>query len=329
LQSFFDERISVVVLTRNRRPEVMRTVASLLRLPERPVVIVADNGSTDGTPQLLAHTYPGLCVVRCGANLGAAGRNAGVTRVRTRYVAFSDDDTDWQPGALARAASLLHSHRRVAVLNARVVVGPRRTLDPTCARMAASPLAGGSDMLRPLTRFMAGACVFRTDVFRELGGYEPRFFFGGEEALLSLDLLQAGYDIAYAPDIEVHHRPPPVRDDTLRRRLLARNAALVAWLRLTRREALAATWEAVRASVRERHTAEDLHALWQGIRWAATRRRPVNAHVLRMRREVRETEHALMLEGRLPQADDRSSCSEPGHAAAHEHATGTQHRTSR
>lgn len=292
MQNFLNGQISVVVLTRNRRAEVLRTVASLLRLPERPEIIVADNGSTDGTPQLLAHTYPGLRIVRCEANLGAAGRNEGVARVTTPYVAFSDDDTDWQPGSLARAARLLDGHPRVGALSARVVVGAERALDPACALMAASPLPGGGERLRPLIGFMAGACVFRTGLFRELGGYEPRLFIGGEEGLLSLDVLQAGYQIAYAPELEVHHRPSLVRDSALRRRLLARNAALVACLRLPRREALALTWTAVRAAWRERHLAEDLRALWLGIRWAAQRRRPVALRVLKMREAVRNAERA-------------------------------------
>ncbi|MFX1767374.1 glycosyltransferase family 2 protein [Paraburkholderia sp. A1RI-2L] len=287
---FFNPLISVVVLTRNRRAEAVRTVTALLRLPERPEVIVVDNGSTDGTPQLLAHVCPGLRVLRCGTNLGAAGRNVGAAQVGTRYVAFSDDDTEWQPGALADAVELLERHPRIGTLCARVVVGAARTLDPTCERMAASPLAAADHPLRRLTGFMAGAAVFRTAVFRELGGYEPQLFIGGEEALLSLDVLQAGYDIAYAPSLEVHHRPSPVRDSALRRRVLARNAALVAWLRLPRREAMAATWRALASACKEARPSDDLCALVRGIRWAARRRRPVAARVLRLREAVCDAE---------------------------------------
>src|SRR5262245_34272344 len=73
---------------------------------------------------------------RCGApsprspwsrserNLGAAGRNAGVRAARTPYVALCDDDAWWAPGALARAAHLLDVHPTLAVVCARVLVGP-------------------------------------------------------------------------------------------------------------------------------------------------------------------------------------------------------------
>lgn len=287
---FLNPDISIVMLTRNRRTEAMRTVGSLLHLPERPQIIVIDNGSTDGTPQLLSHAYPGLRVLRSAANLGAAGRNMGVSRVATNYVAFSDDDTDWQPGSLAQAVELLERYPRIGVLSARVVVGDARTLDPTCERMAASPLGSTDHPLRRLTGFMAGAAVFRTALFRELGGYEPRLFIGGDEALLALDVLQAGYDIAYAPSLEVHHRPSLSRDSALRRRLLARNAALVAWLRLPRGEAISATWRALQSACRGARPSEDLRALLLGIGWATHQRRPVAARVLRMRRAVGEAE---------------------------------------
>lgn len=287
---FLNRRISVVVLTRNRRAEVMRTVASLFRLPERPEIIVVDNGSTDGSPDLLARTYPGLRVLRCEANLGAAARNAGAARVTTDYVAFSDDDTDWQPGSLARAVQLLDRYARIGVLSACVRVGDEHTLDPTCELMAASPLGHAAHPLPNLIGFMAGACVFRTALFNALGGYEPRLFIGGEEALLSLDVLQAGHDIAYASALEVHHRPSLARDSALRRRMLARNAALVAWLRLPRGEALAATWKAFGSACSAGHAGEDLLELWRATAWALRHRRPVAPRVLRMRAAVQQAE---------------------------------------
>src|SRR5690606_36545830 len=78
----------------------------------------------------------------------------------------------------------------------------------------------------------AGATVMRTQVFREAGGYWPPFFIGGEESLLAIDILDAGWRIAYAPGLCVHHWPASERDSNLRRHLLARNAVWTACLRL-------------------------------------------------------------------------------------------------
>src|SRR5262245_15594133 len=101
-----DPRVSVVIITHNRKEEVLTTLGHLSRLPERPPILLVDNGSSDGTAAAVAAHFPGVQVVPAGGNLGAAGRNLGVRRAPTPYVAFCDDDTWWEPGALARAADL-------------------------------------------------------------------------------------------------------------------------------------------------------------------------------------------------------------------------------
>jgi GT2 family glycosyltransferase len=255
-------------------------------------VIVVDNGSSDGTVRALRERFAGVRVVACDANLGAAGRNRGVAAVQTEYVAFSDDDTHWAPGSLAHAVQVLDAAPRVAVLSGRVVVGEEQRADTTCVRMSASPLKRDGLPGPALVGYMAGACVFRTQVFREVGGYEPRLFIGGEESLVSLDVLERGYAIVYCDALTVAHHPSPVRNAGLRRRMLARNAALVAWLRLPLAEALAASGRALRVFAKEGGLLHDVGALAAGVVWALPRRRVVGACVLSMRNAVREAERA-------------------------------------
>jgi GT2 family glycosyltransferase len=287
-------RISVVVLTHNRLGEVTKTVEGLLALPERPAIVVVDNGSSDGTVHALRARFAGVNVVALGANLGAAGRNHGVTAVETEYVAFSDDDTHWAPGALERAGRALDAAPSVAVLSGRVLVGEDGRPDPTCSRMKASPLSSDGLPGPALVGYMAGACVFRTGVFREVGGYEPRLFIGGEESLVSLDVLELGYSIVYCDAVTVTHHPSLVRDAGLRRRMLARNAALVAWLRLPLSEAVAASRRALTLLARERPSTflRDSAALLADFAWAWRRRRVVSRKVLLMRQRVREAERS-------------------------------------
>lgn len=242
-----EDRVTVVVLTHNRGGELERSLKQLTALPERPALVVVDNGSTDGTAQRVRRDFPSVELVQAPSNLGAAGRNLGVARVRTPYVAFSDDDTWWAPGALRAAADMLDAHPGIAVLAARIVVGPEAREDPACGAMARSPLervAGAGPML---TGFMAGACVMRTSAYVQAGGYWPRFFIGGEESLLAMDLLDAGHQIVYAPALQAHHWPSEARDSGLRRRLLARNAIWTAWLRLPARLAWRRTLHCLRA----------------------------------------------------------------------------------
>jgi GT2 family glycosyltransferase len=94
-----DRRVSVVILTHNRKDEVLRSLERVHALPERVPVFLVDNASTDGTAQAVSEGYPDVHIIHLVRNLGAAGRNAGVRAARTPYVAFCDDDTWWARGS--------------------------------------------------------------------------------------------------------------------------------------------------------------------------------------------------------------------------------------
>lgn len=288
-------RLTVVVLTHNRVDQVLDTLAKLVALPDRPNVVLVDNASTDGTAQRVSLRYPSVRVVRSEANLGAAGRNLGVACVATDYVAFCDDDTWWQANSLNRAVAILDAWPEVGVLSARVVVGEDEASDATCALMQASPLGARALPGPALIGYMAGASVFRTAVFRGAGGYEPKLFIGGEEELIALDVLASGLAIVYADELVVHHHPSTLRDSARRRRLLARNAAWIAWLRLPMPEAWRTTLRALDLMRREGTLLRDAAAMFAALPWALARRRVIPPRVRRMRAIVFEGEQRVDL----------------------------------
>ncbi|NUW39698.1 glycosyltransferase family 2 protein [Nonomuraea rhodomycinica] len=258
-----DERVTVVVATRDRR----RALAGSLPHHPRPVILV-DNGSTDGSPGFVRRHFPDVTVVEAGRNLGAPARNVGVRMAGTPYVAFADDDSWWAPGALARAADVLDAYPRLAVLAARVLVGPERRLDPVCEEMARSPLGREPDLPGPsVLGFLACGAVVRADAFLEAGGFDDVIFFFGEEERLAVDLAAKGWGLAYVDDVVAHHHPSPSRDPRGRKELATRNSVLTAVLRrpwsVVARRSLAALRQGPNG--------------WRGLRTAVPRLRPALA----------------------------------------------------
>jgi GT2 family glycosyltransferase len=352
-------RISVVVLTHDRAGPLVGTLARLASLPEQPPVIVADNASHDDTVKLVDMLFPQVRVVQCGADLGAAGRNRAVACVRTDYVAFCDDDSWWEPGSLALAVKLLDGAPQVAVLNARVVTGESGVLDPRCRMMAGSPLTAagctgtavrpgvgsglGPGLGRIIATYIAGACVFRTAVFRAVGGYERRFGIGGEEALVALDVLNAGHAIAYCDELTVRRdasasaadpaatNPGRRRsdkrlasddarrsEDALQRRVLARNAAWVAWMRLPWRDVGRSMCGALATFAHEHTLWRDGKAMIGGLPWALANRHRVNPRVLAMRAEARAAERRLA-QGVRPEGDAQHAKHTVPEPRSHDH----------
>jgi GT2 family glycosyltransferase len=269
--------VAVIIATRNRGTELLGTLARLCALHEQPPIVVVDNGSTDGTCELVRANYPGVQVVGLRCNRGGAARTVGARLVDSPYVAFSDDDSWWAPAALSRAADLLDRHPRLAVLAARVLVGPDRRLDPVCQEMAHSPLPPAADLPGPsVLGFLACGAVVRRAAFLEVGGFDVRLGVGGEEELLSVDLAACGWGLAYVDEVVAYHHPSPSRDPSGRRRVQVRNALWSAWLRRPLGGAARRTAHLAALAVYQPGACSGLLLAMLGLPWVLRERRPVN-----------------------------------------------------
>jgi GT2 family glycosyltransferase len=223
--------IPVVIVTRDRRERLLSTLARLAALPERPAVVVVDNGSRDGTVEAVRARHREVEVHALDRDRGASARNVGLRALGAPYVALCDDDSWWAAGALQRAARAMDAAPRVAVLAARVLVGDEERLDPVCELMARSPLRHRAGLPGPrVLGFVACGAVIRREAVLAVGGFDQHYGFGGEESCLALDLAQSGWWLAYAPDVVAHHHPGPRGRQSRRTMRTARNDLWTAWL---------------------------------------------------------------------------------------------------
>ncbi|MGY1622771.1 glycosyltransferase family 2 protein [Geodermatophilus sp. SYSU D00965] len=274
-----DPRVAVVVITHQRRDEVLLALERLTALPEQPHVIVVDNGSTDGTAAAVAERFPAVELVASPENLGAVGRNVGVARVDTPYVAFCDDDTWWEPGSLRAAADVLDAHPRLAVVTARILVEPGGREDPIVPELRDSPVRGAGWLPGPaLGSFLAGASVLRREAFDEVGGFSERLWLGGEEELMAGDLAAAGWELCYLPELTVHHQASTARDPHKRRRDGIRNTLWTTWLRRPLRPALRRTAHLLRTVPRDGLSVLGVLDAVRGLPWVLRERRVLPAH---------------------------------------------------
>ncbi|MGY2083951.1 glycosyltransferase family 2 protein [Blastococcus sp. SYSU DS0539] len=266
--------MTVVVITRNRRADVLATLSR----HEAPVILV-DNASTDGTVEAVRAAHPEVSVLPLDRNEGARARTLGAAHADTPFVAFADDDSWWAPGDLARAVMIMRAHPRLALLNARIAVGPEERLDTVCDEMSASPLGTLPDLPGPsLLGFVACAALVRTEAFEAVGGFDPVVRFPGEEERVALDLAAAGWGMSYVDEVTVHHHPSPRREAPERRQAgIWRSRLLTALMRLPVADVARLALRATRAG---RPGQEGLIRALPRVPAALLRRRPLPSSVL-------------------------------------------------
>ena len=237
--------------------------------------------------------YPDVTLLTSATNLGAAGRNHGVRLATTPYVAFCDDDTWYEPGALGRAADLLDAHPDLAVVTANVTVEPDGRPDEICLKMAASPPVRIADIPGcPLLSFLGGASIVRRRAFLATGGFSSQLWLDAEEKLLACDLARAGWQLSYVPGVVAHQLAPRLADAQLRGQRRIRNTLWFIWLRRPPRSAAVRTIRLLCRLSRDQSNVRGVMDAFHGLPWVPQERDPVAANLERSYRQLERSRRA-------------------------------------
>jgi GT2 family glycosyltransferase len=214
-------RASIVMPVFNHVGMTLQCVEGLLADWPAPAkqLIVVDDGSTDGTGEVLAPMAAHddrLRVVAHRHNAGfAQSCNTGAAAACTEYVVFLNNDTSPTTGWLDTLVAYADEHRRAAAVGAKllypdgtvqhagVVIGQDRNPHHLYTGFPSDhPAVGVSRAMQVVT----GACLLvRSAVFRMLDGFDPAFVNGHEDVDLCLRIGQAGFEVHYCAGSVVVH----------------------------------------------------------------------------------------------------------------------------
>jgi glycosyltransferase involved in cell wall biosynthesis len=196
--------LSVVIATKDRAPFLERALASLETQIDSPPfeVVVADNGSTDGTRSVVERqrarsAYALDYVFEPEPNRGKA-RNCGIASAHADLIAFCDDDVAAPPGWIA-AHVAAHAHTPPQIVNGPIL-----------------NVASYDERPKPtLVNFSrASLCTCNASVPRRAleaaGGFDESFdLYGWEDSELGIRLREAGVGWKFAWDAPIWHVKPP------------------------------------------------------------------------------------------------------------------------
>ena len=208
--------LSVVIVAWNNRAELERTIPALLaELRPGDELVVADNGSSDGSAQRAAELAPQAKVVPTGGNLGfAAGANRGAAAAGGDLLVFLNPDAVPRPGfgeAIRRPAA---DGRGWAAWMGLVTAHGGTVVNTMGGVLHFTGLAwaGGADSpvpedLRPTeVAFLSGACLaVPRATWERIGGFGERYFLYHEDVDVSLRLRLTGGRIGIEPSAVVDH----------------------------------------------------------------------------------------------------------------------------
>ncbi len=211
-------RVTVVVVNFNH-VNLLRKCMNSLRAQTLPPgqIIVVDNGSSDGSADMLRSEFPEVELLQLAENLGFCGaNNRGIARARGEYIALLNNDAEAEPGWLAALTAAMDSDREIGLVAAKILVAGRPGIIDKIGHGiyfdgqnrgvgAGQPDHGQYDDL-PVAWPDGCAALYRRSMLEEIGGFDEDFFAYADDAELGLRARTAGWRAVLAPAAVVQHQ---------------------------------------------------------------------------------------------------------------------------
>jgi GT2 family glycosyltransferase len=206
-----EPKVSVVMLSYNRKDDVMEGVGELLAQDYKNIeIIIVDNGSGD---------KPGVKPVALDKNIGVAAYNIGFRRAEGEYIVILDDDSFPEQTAIRQMVEQFEKDPELGVVafdvrnyyDYKKIVKKEET--DTGKKERGEKQTGKS---RYQMAFNGAGVGIRTRCIREVGGYPEEFFLYWNEQDLSIRILDAGYGIRWFPGIVSLHKYSPANRESWR-----------------------------------------------------------------------------------------------------------------
>jgi GT2 family glycosyltransferase len=214
-------RLAIVIVNWNGRDDTLECLASLADDPyvSRRIFVV-DNGSTDDSTDQIAARYPDARLLCTGANLGFTGGNrvgiAAALADGADYLLLLNNDTTVEPGLSSLLVTAAESEPGVGIWSPMVFHFDQRQVPWfSGSRMDLKrgvAVHDNNDLPDPSAGpisvpWVSGCAMFlSTDLVRQLGGFDDRFFLNWEDVDLSLRAASAGVGLRLLPAARVYHK---------------------------------------------------------------------------------------------------------------------------
>lgn len=224
-------KLSICIVSWNASDLLKKCLSSVYKFPPKCdfEVFVADNNSSDGTPDMVASNFPQVLLIKNKENLGfAKANNQIIEKARGRYLLLLNPDTEVFEGSIDVLMEFLDKNMDAGVV-APKLINSDGTLQRSCMGF---PTLGAMAMRQLFLEALApfnpytkkylmsdfnhdktsevdqpmGACLLvRKGIIDKLGAFDPKYYMFFDEVDLCFRIKKAGWKIFFAPASTVMH----------------------------------------------------------------------------------------------------------------------------
>ena len=217
-------KISYIIITWNGRQLLANLLLSMNHQLDRAdiEVIIADNGSIDGTKEWLAEYYPQIQLISLNSNRGVAyARNRALEKAKGEYLFILDNDIQITDEAVVGMEQFMDTHLETGMVGCRLVYPngdlqesckpypgiiqkTRHLLCPHSSTITYEQLILASKPFEPF--YLIGACqMIRYSAYKQVGALDENIFYGPEDCDYCLRLRKNGWKVIYLPQFSMTH----------------------------------------------------------------------------------------------------------------------------
>ncbi len=223
--------LSVVIVNWNAKDYLRKCLQSLHRDPEGPSeVFVVDNGSSDGSVDIIKREFPSVKLIENEGNPGfGTANNQALKKCAGELVLILNPDTEVLGGSLKTMTDFFKQNPRAGAVGAKLL-NVDGSIQLTCARNFPTLLTEFFWLTTLVRRFpksrivghylmsywdhggkrevncLSGACIMaRMDLLQKLNLFDEDYFMYGEDVDLCYRIKEAGWQIWYLPEAEIIH----------------------------------------------------------------------------------------------------------------------------
>jgi GT2 family glycosyltransferase len=192
-------------------------------------IIVVDNGSKDGTPEMIAECFPEVRFIETGQNLGyAKGNNVGIRAAKGRYIMIINPDIILFEGVVEKLVEFMDSHPDVGIVGPKLL-NPDKTLQFSCYKFHSfwiplyrrTPLGKlpwvrkaideflmkdwDHNSVREVDWLLGGCLLIRSSALWDVGLLDERYFAYFDDVDLCRMMWNKGWKVVYYPLVSVVH----------------------------------------------------------------------------------------------------------------------------